>query len=183
MGEEKVGCLGFLFRLFPGLLAGEGGEGGDGAAAGAELPKVMVNNRFITNAEADFFRVLRAVVGERGHILAQVSLKQLLYFPGKGDPGRQKWQNKMAQKSVDFIICDSNTLKPKVVIELDEPSHARPDRQARDDEVERILKAAGLPVVRVLTSRAYDTRELEAAVGPMLQGMPQGRVTKAGDVV
>ena len=166
MGQENVGCLGFLFRLFPGLLPDA--DGGDTGPAEAELPKVMVDKFFSTAAEADFFRVLRAVVGERGHILARVSLKQLLYFPGKGEAGRQRWQNKVAQKSVDFVICDPNTLKPKLVIELDEPSHARPDRQTRDDEVEAILKAAGLPVVRVLTSRTYDTRELEAAVGSYL---------------
>lgn len=158
MSEEKVGCLGFLFRVFQGPTSAK-------TTDTASLPKVMVDKFFITDAEADFFRVLRAVVGDRGHILAQVSLKQLLYFPGKRDPGRQRWQNKVAQKSVDFVICDPNTLKPKVVIELDEPSHARPERQTRDDEVEAILKAAGLPVVRVLTSRAYDTRELEAAIG------------------
>jgi very-short-patch-repair endonuclease len=52
------------------------------------------------------------------------------------------------------------------VIELDEPSHARPERQTRDEEVEAILTAAGLPVVHVLTSRTYDTRELEAAIAP-----------------
>lgn len=166
MGQENVGCLGFLFRLFPGLLPDA--DGGDGGPAGAELPKVMVDRFFITAAEADLFRALRAVVGQRGHILAQVSLKQLLYFPSKGEAGRQRWQNKVAQKSVDFVICDLNTLKPKVVIELDDPSHARPDRQTRDDEVEAVLKAAGLPVVRVLTSRTYDTKKLEAAIGPCL---------------
>ena len=158
-GKENVGCLGFLFRLFQ-------REGS--APEASRLPTVTVNTRFVTSAEADFFRVLRATVGDRGHILAQVSLKQLLYFPGKRDPARQRWQNKVAQKSVDFVICDVATLKPKLVIELDEPPHARPARQTRDDEVETILEAAGLPVIRVLTSRTYDMRELEAAVGPHL---------------
>ena len=165
MDQEKTGCLGFVFRLFPGLMPKE-----NGVSAGVELPKVMVNNRFVSDAEADFFRVLRAVVGDRGHILAQVSLKQLLYFPGKSNPVRQRWQNKVAQKSVDFVICEPNTLKPKVVIELDEPSHLRPDRQTRDEEVEAILEAAGLPVLRVLTSRTYDMKELEATIGSHIAG-------------
>ena len=65
---------------------------------------------------------------------------------------------------MDFLVCDPATLRPKVVVELDEPSHARAERQTRDAEVEAVLEAAGVPVVRVLTSRMYDTRELEHAL-------------------
>ena len=32
-----------------------------------------------------------------------------------------------------------------------------------------MLRGAGLPYIRVLTSRAYDSRELEQAVGPYLK--------------
>ena len=39
-------------------------------------------------------------------------------------------------------------------------AHARPDRQ-----VDAVLLAAGVPMLRVLTYRTYDTREQEATVG------------------
>ncbi|MDB5328595.1 MAG: topoisomerase type zn finger domain protein, partial [Phycisphaerales bacterium] len=115
-----------------------------------------------------FFRVLYRVVSTRGHVLAQVSLRQLLWLPGnnQSNPGRATWQNTIAAKTVDFVVADPATLRPLVVIELDEPSHSRPERQTRDDEVEAVLRAAGVPVLRVLTSGNYDTRELEAALGP-----------------
>ncbi len=80
----------------------------------------------------------------------------------------QRWRNKVGQKSVDFVVCEAGTLRPLVVIELDEPSHAKPERQTRDEDVEAILGAAKLPLLHVLTSRNYDTRELEAAIGPFL---------------
>jgi hypothetical protein len=135
------------------------------------FPKVQVNKFFISNAEADFFRVLMGVVGDEGHILAQVSLRQLLWMPGSNqtNPGRAIWHNKIAARSIDFVICDPATLRPRLVIELDEPSHARPERQTRDDEVEAMLRAAGLPYLRVLTSRSYDTRELAETVLPYLR--------------
>ena len=137
---------------------------------GAALPKVQVNRYFISNAEADFFRVLKSVVGDKGHVLAQVSLRQLLWMPGSNqtNPGRASWSNKIAARSVAFLICDPATLRPRLVIELDEPSHARPERQTRDDEVEAILRAAGMPCLRVLTSRAYNTRELTETIAPHL---------------
>ena len=111
--------------------------------------------------------MLRAVVGTRGHVLAQVSLRQLLWFP-RGQEGLQAWRNKVAQKTIDFVVCDVATLRPLVAIEFDEPSHGRPERQTRDDAVRAILAAAGLPLVGVLTSRSYDTRELEASLGEYL---------------
>ena len=160
MSRERRGCLGFLFGRSPAQRRD----------ASAGPPKVLVNKYFISEAEAGFFRVLMRVVAGRGHVLAQVSLRQLLWLPGsnQSNPGRSAWQNKIAAKSVDFVVCDLATLRPLVVIELDEPTHARPERQDRDEEVEMMLRAAGLPYFRVLTSRAYDTRELSAAVEPYL---------------
>lgn len=158
MPTSPPGCLGFLFRLF--------GFADETPCSTAAVPEVRVNKYFVSDAEGNFFRVLRNVVGGRGHVLAQVSLGRLLWFPGgnKSNPGRQAWVNRVARKSVDFVVCDSATLSPKVVIELDDSSHSRPDRQTRDDQVEIILEAAGLPVIHVLPSRTYDTRELDAAI-------------------
>ena len=157
-----AGCLGVILKLL-GLRRG--------AAAGPDaVPRVMVSTRFVTPAEADFFRVLRAVVGDRAHVLAQVSLGRLLFFPGSNasNPGRARWWNKVAQRSVDFLLCDPATLKPLLAIELDEPSHERADRRARDAEVNALLAAAGLKALRLPTGRAYDTRQLAEAVMPHL---------------
>jgi hypothetical protein len=129
---------------------------------------VKLNPRFITAAEGNFYRVLRSVVGDRGHILAQVSMGQLLKADGKDRSANSSVRNKFAQKSLDFLICDPSTLRPILGIELDEASHARASRQTRDEVVDGLFEAAGLPLIRVLTSRSYDTRELEAVIGRYL---------------
>jgi very-short-patch-repair endonuclease len=160
--STQRGCLASLFDFITGRRETTGGM--------TTMPKVRINKYFVSNAEADFFRVLTRVVGAKAHVLAQVSLRQLLWLPGSNQSnlGRATWQNKIAAKSVDFLLCDPSTLKPKLVIELDEPSHARPERQTRDDDVHAVLEAAGLPLIHVLTARAYDTRELAAALSPYL---------------
>ena len=144
--------------------------GASDRSAAVGLPKVMVSNRFLTPAEINFFRVLVTVVGNRGHVLAQVSLRQLLHLPGsnRSNRGRATWQNKVAGRSLDYLICDARTLRPVLAIELDEPTHARPERQTRDEEVETMLRAAGLPYIRLLAERGYNTREIEEAVRPHL---------------
>ncbi len=163
MAEQPQGCMGFLVRLF-------GGAGQLSSGGAQVLPEIQISRKFPTGAEADFFRVLKSVIGDRGHILVQVSLRQLLYFPGnRSTPGRSAWQNKMAQRSLDFLICHPTTLKPIVAVELDEPSHATGKRQTKDEELEVVLQRAGLPLERVLTSRTYDTRELGATFLPYLE--------------
>jgi hypothetical protein len=157
------GCLGQLLQWFTGNE--------DNVGFGHAMPEICLNKRFVSDAEANFFQVLRAVVGARGHVLAQVSLGQLFWLPGnnRGTPGRAAWQNKLRGRTVDFVICDPGTLRPLVAVELDEPSHAAARRQTRDEEVAAALDAAGLPLVRLITSRAYDTRELEAGIAAHLK--------------
>jgi hypothetical protein len=160
MNAEPKGCLvGFLANLF----------GGTERSPAAEMPKVMINKYFITNAERAFFLVLQTVVEDRARILCQVSLRQLLYLPGTNNPGRQTWQNRIGAKSVDFLLCDPKTLRPLLAIELDDASHAKAERQTRDEHVHALLEAAGLAFVRVLVGRQYDVQELRATVLPHLQ--------------
>ena len=123
---------------------------------------MMINKKFITASEKNSYKVLRHVLGDRGYVLMQVSLAQLIYLPGtnKTNEGRATWWNKLSRRSVDFLICDPDTLQPLVAIELDEPSHTTPKRQQRDDEVEKAMTVAGLPLLRVLASRSYSTREI-----------------------
>ena len=104
MSQPKGCLLGWLFTLL-----------GDRPPASAPpLPNVMPNKFFITDAERAFFLVLRQVTGTRAHILAQVSLKQLLYLPGSNtsNPGRSTWQNKINQRSLDFLLLHPQTLRP-----------------------------------------------------------------------
>ena len=78
--SKNVGCFfGWLANLLRGPEMSS-------SQVGPLLPKVIVNKRFVTDGEANFFRVLRAVGGARGHVLAQVSLKQLVWFP----PGQDR---------------------------------------------------------------------------------------------
>lgn len=164
MPKNELGCLVSIFRLFA--------RGANEMANADSLPEIRINKFFVSDAEAAFLRVLRRVVADRAYVLAQVSLRQLLWFPAgnRGGVNRERtiWRNKVAAKTIDFVLCHPSSLKPLVAIELDEPSHATPTRQTRDDEVERVLQRAGLPLLHVLTSPSYDTRELTAALAPYI---------------
>jgi very-short-patch-repair endonuclease len=81
----------------------------------------------------------------------------------------QSWQNRIFGKHIDFVLCDPETLEVKLCIELDDSSHRRPDRVARDKFVNVALTAAGLSLLRVKVQEKYETallrKDIEDALG------------------
>lgn len=117
----------------------------------------------LSQAERDFFAVLDEVTPPDWHIFPQVRLANLVLV-AKGTRNWQSHFNRVAAKCVDFVICDPDTVSPRLVIELDDASHDRPDRQARDTFVDAVLASAGLPILHVRWQRTYDTTRLRAQI-------------------
>jgi len=117
----------------------------------------------MTRGEHQFFDILEEVVGNKYYLFPQIHLSTILDHKAKG----QSWMGAFMhinQKSVDYVICDKNYIKPLLAIELDDKSHERADRQERDVEVERILNGAGLPLLRVPERDSYDKVKLSQEI-------------------
>ena len=126
---------------------------------GKVSPPFRRRDYLLSKAERAFFDVLQRAVKEELLIFAKVRMEDLVWLP-KGTRNRQGWQNKVRQKHVDFVLCDASRIGPVLVIELDDASHKRDEARARDGDKDRILEAAGLPLVRVRAKGSYDVREL-----------------------
>ena len=116
-------------------------------------------NFFLTRAEHECYDALVEAVGAEYRIFAQVHLPTLVDHTVRG----QDWRAALAhinRKSVDFVLCDKAYLSPKLAIELDDKSHERADRQERDREVERILREAGVPLLRLENRGSFSPSEL-----------------------
>ena len=111
----------------------------------------------LTPPEKRFYNVLRRVVG-RNMVLAKVRLADLV----DADKRHRLWRanfNRVCSKHIDFVICD-RALSPIIAVELDDSSHRRPDRIARDRDVNRILEISEFPLLRVLVCPAYDPADI-----------------------
>ncbi|MDB4992554.1 MAG: topoisomerase [Parcubacteria group bacterium] len=102
----------------------------------------------MTRNESDCYKELVQTVGAEYFIFAQVHLSTLLDEKIKGNDWRAS-RSHINRKSVDFVLCDKQNISPILAIELDDSSHLRADRVIRDSEVERILREAGLPLLRI----------------------------------
>lgn len=154
MGKEPAGCLGFLFELL-GLGPGEG-RSNDGP-----LP-YRRRDDFLSAAELKFFHFLRQVVGQHFHVCAKVRIGDLLYVVNRNK--NMGHANRIERKHVDFVLCDPASMQPKLVIELDDSSHQRPDRQERDRLVDAAFSAASFPILHVRCRSQYSPDELSQQI-------------------
>lgn len=122
----------------------------------------------LTAAELNFFQTLRRVVGDRAVICAKVGLGDVFNIRPEARDQYRSYRNKIDRKHVDFLLCDSTTLSPLVGIELDDRSHQREDRTARDEFVDGVFGAAGLPLVHISVRRTYTAAEIDAEIAPFL---------------
>jgi len=141
-------------------------EGGE-----VEKAKYQYKKRafFMTRAEHECFDALTNAVGSEYLIFAQVHLPTLLDNKVVGQNWRGAFRH-ISEKSVDFVLCDKAYISPKLAIELDDKTHERPDRMERDVEVERILKEAGIPLLRLENHGRFDSTSLAKMIGSAIEG-------------
>jgi very-short-patch-repair endonuclease len=156
--DEPSGCLFVLLDIL-GLAPKSRSTN---STLGTELP-YRCKNYLLTQAERAFYDVLRPTVGTHFHLFAMVRLADLIYIE-KGTANRQSHFNRIQSKHIDFVLCDNESIKPVLAIELDDSSHQRPDRQKRDAFVDEVLLQAGLPLLRVQVRRQYDPNQLRQAI-------------------
>lgn len=115
---------------------------------------------FLSPAELNFYRVLQTAISDWAIIFTKVSLGDLFYAQ-TGDFGQnQAYRNKIDRKHVDFLLCDPQTARPILGIELDDKSHQQADRQERDKFVDQVFAAAKLPLAHIPVKQGYPTEKL-----------------------
>jgi len=117
---------------------------------------------FLSPAEQSFYLTLRHTVSDWALICPKVSLGDL-FFVKSSDPSKYRsYTNRIDRKHVDFLLCDLNTVRPLLGIELDDKSHKRNNRQIRDENVDNVFSAANLPLVRIPVRSSYSTSDLDS---------------------
>ena len=111
----------------------------------------------MTRWELTALRQIRADLPQGYHACPQVRLGDMLEMTPRDPRRRQAALARVASKSVDFAIADPLG-RVALVIELDDRSHDRADRRARDRFVDAVLRDCGIPVLRVRPGETIDVR-------------------------
>jgi len=187
-----LGILIFLFAAFAGGIAGlvkwfarsnPASSPPPIMAPGWQPPKAdplpySATKYFFSAAERSFYEVLRRLAPDHT-VFAKVRLADLVYVT-KGTGNWQSHLNRINRKHVDFVLCNRD-LAPVVTIELDDSSHDREEREARDEFVDQVLASAGLAIVHIRAKRSYVLDELRAELRPYLPAKAPAEVPHADE--
>lgn len=109
----------------------------------------------LTKREYRFYLLLRDVADEYHYIICpKVGVKDLLSVTDQKQ--YMKYFHKIAQKHVDFVICDKD-LYVLFAIELDDSTHETKDAKKRDHLKDKAFAAAGIRLKRI---REIDKKQI-----------------------
>lgn len=125
----------------------------------------LKKDSLLTEAEKSFYVVLQNVVGDSYLLFSQVSLLEILSVPdGLNRSDHYSALNKIQSKHIDFLLCEKESTRPLLVIELDDSSHSRPDRIKRDEFLDEAFQGAGLSLLHVRVAYEYDREALKQQI-------------------
>ena len=112
----------------------------------------------LTKREYHFYMLLRRETDPRGLlVLPKIGVKYLIQV--NSQKHYMKYFRQIAQKHVDFVICDQS-LHILFALELDDSSHDSADARKRDHFKDMAFKAAHLPLKRIRDYDEASIREL-----------------------
>lgn len=117
-----------------------------------------LRDTFLTTTELALFRVLQDMAGRHYVICPKVALNDIFYIVRPNE--NVHFFNKFFRKHVDFLLCEPNTLKPAIGIELVKPV-ARTETREADQFMQDLFLSAGLPLVHIRSSEHYSESDLE----------------------
>ena len=131
--------------------------------AGQAYP-YKLTQRIFSDKEGYFYRDVRPIADKLGLIVfTKVRLADLLTVP-KGTKDYTKWFNRIKAKHVDFVFVDRE-YNIKLLVEVDDPTHNRPDRQARDEAVNEMFRQVGMEVLHLRAwGKKYGAEDLETII-------------------
>ncbi len=166
--SERSGCLGYILQLIRRFFPSVSKEGGP-------LP-YRVRDNFLSPTELSYFQVLKSVLGTKAAVCAKVRLADLLFVARPNE--NLGFFNRIAQRHIDFLICEATTMRPLLVIELDDSSHSRTRAKKRDRFLDEALAAAGFQLLRVSAQRQYSQQQVIDQLKPYLLKPKPGQTEK-----
>ena len=112
---------------------------------------------FLSTPEIALLRQLQRLVGDRYIICPKVALTDIFTIVRPNE--NVHFYNKIFRKHVDFLLCDPQTLKPAIAVEVVKPV-AKSETRASDQFMEELFLQEGIPLVHVPLGERYEASDL-----------------------
>jgi hypothetical protein len=121
----------------------------------------------MNSSEHFLFNLLKAHFANSPYdIFVQVDMAALIMVTDKAVDYYNTLED--LDKSIDFVITDSEVMKPVLAIELNGPEHNRDSRRVRDQYLKRIFTDCHLPFLFIPVSALSDKQKVIATITSIL---------------
>lgn len=115
--------------------------------------------------EKKFLKNLEPSIKDRFRVYGKVRIADVIdVLPINNRSAEQTALNKIAAKHFDFVLCEKGSLEIIAAIELDDSSHNRKDRIARDKFVNEVCLVGNLPLIRFKALSYYEQDKIRAQI-------------------
>jgi len=104
--DDKPGCFGYIKGLVRRFF-------GQSSKALVDMP-YRLRDDFLSPAELSYYKVLTSILGPKATLCTKVSLSDIIFIT-KTDQF-MSYFNRISRRHVDFLLCESSTLKPVLAI-------------------------------------------------------------------
>jgi hypothetical protein len=139
-----------------------------------DLYPYKLRDPLLPSSETRFYQILLAIIGKRVVICPKMRLADLFRVQAS-DQHHKAFYNRLANRSVDFLLCERYTLKPLLAIELYDHNQPRVLRKQRDTFVDKVFKAAKLPILHLVVQKEYNLKALALRIAPFLTTVAYAR--------
>lgn len=157
--QQADGCLSAILRLF-GIKLNQREE------TVYTLP-YRRRDSLLTPAEHHFYLSLLQALENQAVIVPKVGLQDVFFITDREK--YQHYRNRISTRHIDFLICETGTLKPLFGIELDDSSHNRAETQKNDLFKNMVFDAAMLPLVRFPVKGTFKAEEIKEKLQPFFK--------------
>lgn len=149
----------------------------------SSTPEYKRTDALFTAAEKAFYAALcRAIDPAHYVIFGKVRVADMVTVKREGK-SKKDFQAfaKISQKHIDFVICNRADLTVFCAIELNDSSHQRSDRSARDQFLTKVFAQVKLPLVWITARAAYQPEKIwqEALTASRSAGQPHQELATA----
>lgn len=119
----------------------------------------------LTGNELYFYLHLKPVADKLGFVvLSKIRMADLLEPVASSRKEYMSLFARIKAKHIDFVLCDPKNLYVKLLIELDDTSHLREDRQERDKFVDMVYEKTGYKLLHLFGTENIETKITEMLV-------------------
>lgn len=123
---------------------------------------------FLLNVpERKFFEWLQNIIPSGYVVFPQIVLSNIVQVSSAREYF-WTYQNKINRKTIDFVIFETQYLKPVIAIEYDWKTHERADRKKRDKFVDEVVSSVWMKIIHIKHQTNVDLRSLKREIDQSL---------------